>query len=334
MSNGPSKAPIPNGLAKPAMAAVALSLALALGGCAQLGNFDLGLGLGDSSAKVSDIETSSASTGTAGDLEKATIYWGAEHTKNPRDVKAALAYAKNLKALGNKPQALGILQNTYNFASDNRELLSEYGRLALEMGQVSTAAQLLERADDPAKPDWRIVSARGTVLAKQGRFSDSIPLYERARQLAPDQPSVLNNLAMAYTMNGQADRGEQLLREAMARGNEDPRIKQNLDLVLSLQGKGAAGEPGAAKASAISTSSTEPEAPPATAPQASPPQQPAAAYRFAPTPASSDWSKPLPIEMGEEAAAPAARTASSKPVDADKVIRAAIKAEEAKAAGR
>ena len=115
--------------------------------------------------------------------------------------------------------------------------MAEYGRLALDMGQVGTAAQLLERADDPGKPDWRILSARGTVNAKQGQYKEAIAYFERARALAPGQASVASNLAMAYAMDGHAAKAETLLRHAAEQPDADPRVKQNLALVLNLQGK-------------------------------------------------------------------------------------------------
>ena len=157
--------------------------------------------------------------------------------KEPRDPDKALAYARNLKALGEKRQALAVLQQASNFNAGHRGLNSEYGRLALELDQVSLAQRLLEAADDPANPDWRIISARGTVLAKLGSYRDAIPLYERALALAPNQPSILNNLALAHAMEGQADKAEPLLRRAAAADGKDPRVNQNLSLVLGLQGK-------------------------------------------------------------------------------------------------
>ncbi|MBS0240757.1 MAG: tetratricopeptide repeat protein [Proteobacteria bacterium] len=323
------------------------ALAVNLAGCAQMPNFDLGLNLGASDEpKVSNISTSATTANTQADLEKATAYWGEENAKKPHDAKAAVNYAKNLKALGRKPQALSVLQAAYNFNSNDRDLLSEYGRLALELGQVSTAGQLLEKADDPAKPDWRIISARGTVLAKQNRFSEAIPLYEQASKLAPNQASIINNLAMAYVMNGQAARGKELLREALAKGSDDPRIKQNIELVMSLQGKSAAAaQPADAKVSRIATSSTEPSE--SQASQSAPAQSGSAPmtpqlrtgtsssdYKFAPVPVSEDWNKALPMEGGDNTETPTSpgRQSSRRPVDADKIIRAAMKAEEAKTA--
>jgi Flp pilus assembly protein TadD len=171
------------------------------------------------------------------ELEKATEYWGKAAANNPRDPKAAINYAKNLRAMGQKERALSVLQAAYEHNSGNRNLSSEYGRLALELDQFSTAQKLLEQADDPTNPDWKTISARGTVLAKQGKYHEAIPHFERALTVSPGQPSVLNNLALARAMDGHPDKAEALLRQAADRGSDDPKITQNLSLVLGLQGK-------------------------------------------------------------------------------------------------
>jgi Flp pilus assembly protein TadD len=222
-----------SGIASAAGTVRALAVAgvcLALGACAQSGTgpLDLSAPLNDSEAPSKDIRT---------DLAKATDASGRAFAKEPRNPDKAVAYARNLKAMGEKRQALAVLQQAANFNAGHRALNSEYGRLALDLDQVSVAQRLLEAADDPTNPDWRVISARGTVLAKQGSYRDAIPLYERALALAPDQPSILNNLALARAMEGHADQAEPLLKRAAAADGKDPRVSQNLALVLGLQGK-------------------------------------------------------------------------------------------------
>jgi Flp pilus assembly protein TadD len=226
----------------------ALSSALLLGACAN-GGTSSGL-LGNAmSAKAPDaIEANPIKTaGTdkqepRSELQKATEYWGKQSAEKPTDTRAAVNYAKNLKALGAKKEALAVLQEASRHNPADRELLSEYGRLALEHDQISVAQTLLEKADDPVRPDWKVVSARGTVMAKQGRHEEAIPFFERARTLAPDQPTVLNNLAMAYAMSGEANKAETLLRDAQTKNPDDRRFTQNLALILGLQGKHAEAE--------------------------------------------------------------------------------------------
>lgn len=207
---------------------------LLLGACAQ-GGFTL-----PQLAMTPETDEASQSKERADnrtELQRATEYWGKAYAKSPTDAQAALNYARNLRALGEKRQALAVLQQISILYPAHRGINGEYGRLALEFDQVSVASKLLEQADDPTSPDWKIISARGTVMAKMGRYQDAIPLYERALTLAPNQASILNNLALAYAMEGNADKAEPLLKRAAAAGGHEARVSQNLALVLGLQGK-------------------------------------------------------------------------------------------------
>jgi Flp pilus assembly protein TadD len=191
---------------------------------------------GPKTASITTGATTPVSDGRA-ELAKATEYWGKAYTQDPKDPQAALNYARNLKAQGEKQQALAVLQQASAAHPTNKNIAGEYGRLLLEFNHVTLAEKLLEQADDPLHPDWKIVSARGTVFAKQNQYSQAVPLFERALQLSPDQPSVMSNLALAYAMEGNVEKAEPLLRKAAALDGGDPRVNQNLALVLGLQGK-------------------------------------------------------------------------------------------------
>jgi Flp pilus assembly protein TadD len=218
---------------RPVGVIAALSACLMLGACAQVG--------GDESGGLfSALAPEAAQPAVAqqpSDPRLATEYWGKEYGKNPRDLDAALAYAQNLRVMGQKREALAVLQQASIIHGSDKKLAADYGRLALELDQIGVAKKLLAVADDPTSPDWRIVLARGTVLAKEGSYREAITFYERAQALNPGHPSVLNNLALAYTMSGEPERGEQLLRQASASGAENAKVRQNLALVLGLQGK-------------------------------------------------------------------------------------------------
>jgi Flp pilus assembly protein TadD len=213
--------------------AAAFSASLLLGACSA------------SPSLLQDVALKSDKTGNADspasppqtELQKATVYWGQEHSKKPTELQPAINYAKNLKALGEKRKALAVLEQTSVLHPNDPQLTSEYGRLALELNQVNIAGQLLAAADDPTKPDWRVVSARGTVLAKQGKYAEAIPFYERALTLAPDNPGIMNNLAMAQAMMGNPKKAEQMLRQAATAPGATPKVRENLALVLGLQGR-------------------------------------------------------------------------------------------------
>ncbi len=207
--------------------AAVLALAAFAGGCSSLSE-DTGFDLLASSQPPVDTRPSNEGGAPQTELGKATEYWGKEFAKNPANSEAAVAYAKNLKALGNKSEAFKALQQASQANPDSKDVAAELGRLALDLDKVSLAAQMLEFADDPVRPDWRVVSARGAALAKLGKYKDAVQHLERANLLAPDQISVQNNLALAYAMNGDPVKAETLLRQAVARDGGNAKTKQNL----------------------------------------------------------------------------------------------------------
>lgn len=213
-----------------------LLLATLTGACSSLTE-EAGLNSLLASSKPVDTRAPNEGGAPQTDLGKATEFWGKEYAKSPANAEAAVAYAKNLKAQGNKQEAFKVLQQAAQTSPDNKDIASEYGRLALDLDKVSLAAQMLEFADDPMRPDWRVISARGAALAKLGKYKDAVQHLERANMIAPDQPSVQNNLALAYAMNGDPAKAETMLRQVVERDGGSPKARQNLALVLGLQGK-------------------------------------------------------------------------------------------------
>ncbi|MGI9384958.1 MAG: tetratricopeptide repeat protein [Methyloligellaceae bacterium] len=171
-------------------------------------------------------------------LHRATTYWAKAHQKNPKDPRAALNYARNLKALGSKNKALMVLSQAHRLNPSNREIAGEYGRMVLAQGNIKLAQRLLDKAAaGGGKADWKVLSAQGTILAKLGQHEKAQSLYVAALQQQPNASSVLNNLALSYAVSGKADDAEELLRRAVKNGRETSRMRQNLALVLGVQGK-------------------------------------------------------------------------------------------------
>ncbi|MEQ1697058.1 MAG: tetratricopeptide repeat protein [Hyphomicrobiaceae bacterium] len=215
-----------------------VTASLLLGACASDGDaLQTSLLDGKPKPQAEDVaQAEQASAVPKTELEKATEYWGKKFKEHPNNLEAAISYAKNLKAMGERQQALAVIQQAASVHGSDKKLASEYGRLALELDQISVAKQMLAIADDPASPDWRVISARGTISAKEGKYAEAIPLYERALMLSQEQTSVMNNLAMAYAMAGEAGKAEDILRRIEAKGG-NAKSRQNLALVLGLQGK-------------------------------------------------------------------------------------------------
>ena len=148
----------------------------------------------------------------------------------------ALGYARALKAIGSKEQALEVLKTSYQTAPTG-EVAAELGRLALDMGRLDIAKATLQVAEAQGVRDWKTLSALGTLRAKQNQHAEAQQYFLAALQLEPNAVSVINNLALSYALDNKVDRAEDLLRNAVREGHEDKRVRQNLALVLGIEGK-------------------------------------------------------------------------------------------------
>lgn len=217
---------------RPSPVAAALMSAVALGGCASSGSGPLAA-LTPAEVKKPFIPLEKG----AAPIDRAVQYWSQVFAKNPGDEKAAVAYARNLRAKGEKQKALQVLRRASISNSTSKSIASEYARLAVDLGQIEFAQKLIARATDPAKPDWRLISAEGAAFAKIGKHKVAQTHFLRALQLKPAHPPLLNNLALSYALNGDIEDAETLLRKAAARGANIGKIRKNLALVLGVQGK-------------------------------------------------------------------------------------------------
>ena len=163
--------------------------------------------------------------------------WGPRFEAEPGNSKAAMHYARALRALDQKPQAVAVLQQAAIRNPKDLELLASYGKALSEVGRYKEAAEVLGRAHTPERPDWRVLSAQGAVADQTGDHALAQDYYMSALKLAPNEPTVLSNLGLSYALAKRLDDAERTLLDAAAQPKADPRGRQNLALVLSLRGK-------------------------------------------------------------------------------------------------
>jgi Flp pilus assembly protein TadD len=163
--------------------------------------------------------------------------WGPRFEANPADAPAALNYARALRALDQKPQAVAVLQQAAIRNPNHTEILAAYGKALSEVGRYKEASEVLSRAHSPERPDWRVLSAQGAIADQTGDHALAQKYYESALKLVPDEPTVLSNLGLSYALAKRLGDAERTLRLAADQPKADARVRQNLALVLSLQGK-------------------------------------------------------------------------------------------------
>jgi len=200
------------------------------------------LALGLSGCNTSGPET----TGSIGDRPAASrqnVEALAERfNANPDDGRAAVAYARALRANDQISQASAVLQQAALRNPKDTFLLGAYGKSLVELGRYREAIDVLANAHSPAAPDWRILSAQGSASAQLGDQVRAQGFYEAALKIRPNEPSLLSNLGLSYALSRNLDQAEQTLRLAADQPGADARVRANLALVLGLKGRTADAE--------------------------------------------------------------------------------------------
>lgn len=207
-----------------ALLTAAAMLALATSGCLK--------------KDAGDITGSVSPAGTSDDQWRAYAEeWGKRYDEKPGDKTASLNYARALRMLDQRQQAVAVLQTAALKAPKDNDILAAYGKALVEVGSFRQAQEVLSRAHTPERPDWRILSAQGAVADQLGDHVQAQNLYNSALRIRPNDPGVLSNLGLSYALSKQLPQAEQTLRLAAEQPTADMRVRQNLALVLGLQGK-------------------------------------------------------------------------------------------------
>ncbi len=210
------------------LGAVAIMLALGLGGCQTPGLSDM---TGSLARGPGPMPSDPAALHVyADDL-------GHRYDAHPDDKGIGLAYARALKGLTQYAQAAAVLQRTAVKHPHDFEVLAAYGKALADAGRLQEAAAVLERSHTPERPNWSVLSAQGSVADQLGDHGQAQSYYTAALKIAPNQPQVLSNLGLSYALERQMPSAEDTLRTAAAQPGADMRVRQNLALVLALQGK-------------------------------------------------------------------------------------------------
>ena len=219
----------------PARTARLIACVALLGGVAITTAGCVTTGLGEITGSTAMVPAASRSEA---DWRRIAGEQGARYRVDPgADPDTALAYAQALQALGERAQAVSVLQQASMRNPNNKAVLGGYGRALADVGSYAQALEVLGRAHTPDQPDWRILSAQGAVLDQMGRHQDAQRYYSSALKIMPDEPSVLSNLGLSYALSKDLPKAETTLRRAVERPGADPRVRQNLALVVGLQGR-------------------------------------------------------------------------------------------------
>ncbi len=155
---------------------------------------------------------------------------------NPSDTANAMRYARALRATGQAPQAVAVLERVAIRETNNMALMGEFGG-SRRCGPPRPGAASAAARPPPGPAGLAHLQCAGTIYDQLGRPQEAQVLYNDALKIAPGQPAILTNLGLSYALSRQLPQAEQVLRQAAAHPQADKRARQNLALVVGLQGR-------------------------------------------------------------------------------------------------
>lgn len=217
------------GVSRAAVLAGVIGSSLILGGC--------GSRLQQFTGSISDLGRSASSESRGDPLADLARRYDAK----PGDKRISLEYAAALRANGQHPQAVAVLQRTSISNVGDQDVAAAYGKALADIGRFEEATQVLARAHSDDRPNWRVLSTLGSIADQMNNHVRAREFYHRALQIAPNESSILNNLGLSYVLTKELALAETTLRKAASLSGADPRIQANLQLTLKLQGRAGGG---------------------------------------------------------------------------------------------
>lgn len=159
----------------------------------------------------------------------------AETANLPTNVEDGVRQAREQRLAGHYDEAVRTLSQLMLVASDDPNVVGEYGKTLAEKGRAQEAVQFLTRAVTLQPVEWSFYSALGVAYDQVGDQNSARTAYEQALKLKPNDPSVLNNYALSRMMANDPDMARRLIAQAQSAGGaSDPKIARNIELVNKL----------------------------------------------------------------------------------------------------
>ena len=169
--------------------------------------------------------------------QKELDHWHSKYKANQKNNENVIGFSKALVKTRQENRALAILEKAHKAKPNDKQITSEYGRVALMAGENKLASSLLNDASKGNKADWKILSAKGVLEARAGKNKKAIKYFKQALKHNPRQASILNNLGLAYAVTGNYRTAEKYLKQAMWDTRHIRQVRQNLALIYAMQGK-------------------------------------------------------------------------------------------------
>ena len=152
--------------------------------------------------------------------EPAFAAYDLARSQQPTEPRWQYLYALLARQLGDFDEARAALLLAHRPGTNTSFIELRLGELALEQGDLESAAEWFDRASVDPIVEARALTGLGLVHLEAGRAEDAIQQLTRAMTADPDNTMARHALGNAYRLHGDTSQAARYLREAPRAGNK------------------------------------------------------------------------------------------------------------------
>ena len=190
----------------------------------------------DEIAITKALRESATGAERSGRYNIAVLHYRRLAENNPRDLVAALGFARNLRYTGASKDAVLFLKAVRVEHRDPTVLRVELIKAQISAGLITDAEEELSGLESTYQKDWQYYALWGVVYDHLRRFDEAQESYAAALEFSPGNVSVLNNLSFSLAQAGKLDEAISLLASLVNSEFSSVQLRQNLALFYGLKG--------------------------------------------------------------------------------------------------
>ena len=197
---------------------------------------------GETSKLAEDANTRKVLSQLSNDAEnafeysKAAEYYSRILELQPKNIKATLGLARNLRYAGMPKEAIKIIKNYVSKFNKVESLRVELLKAQLAAGMLEIALETAIQLKTENPNNWELYSILGIIYDQKNEYNLARDNYLEGLRISPENPTVLNNYALSLAQNGEVEEAIKILKPIILSEKTTVQTRQTLALLYNLSG--------------------------------------------------------------------------------------------------
>jgi len=170
------------------------------------------------------------------EYSKAAEYYNRIIELQPKNKKATIGLARNLRYAGIPKEAVKIIKNYVSNFHEGKGLQLELLKAQVAAGMLDMALKTADELKNQEPSNWELYSILGIIYDQKNDYDLAKKNYLKGLKLSPENPTILNNFALSLAQNGEVEKAIVVLEPIVLSEKTTIQTRQTLALLYNLTG--------------------------------------------------------------------------------------------------